>query len=455
MSSERHRPVMGQVQKGIRVGIDAEVLPWRNGGVAHALLAIVRALGKLSDGQETYRIIVHTSEEEAFWSPEVGENQTLVVRDSYDKMQARALPWGVARLARRTKLALKPAVQRLRGRLTLSSQWPEIPLSDGFYESLGCDVMHFTWQRYVVCGIPTIYNPHDLQHLHMPQLWPAQEIAWREAIYPVGCRLARTVVVGSQWAKQDILRQYRVDPDKVQVIAEGATGQMLSPSSAVETEEVRKRYGLPEKYLLYPAIMWPHKNHRKLLEALALLRDRRGVVAPLVCTGKSMENSWPGIEACIRERNLESQVHFLGFIPEADLRVIQRAAYCLVQPSLFEASSLPIFDAWLDGVPVACSRGTALPEQVGDAGLLFDPLDPEDIARSLEVIMTDRQVYQDLRERGYERVKDFDWARTAKAYRAVYRRAAGVTLNEEDRWLLQWDWMGEPRRVPLGQETHA
>jgi len=441
--------------QAIRIAIDAELLPWRNGGVCHALLAILRGLGELTDGNETYRVIVHSPEEAAFWGPELGANQTLVKREDHRRMLARSQPWTPRGIARRAKAALRPAVDRVRSRLTLHTGWPETPISDGFYESLGCDVMHFTWQRYVVCGMPTIYNPHDLQHLHLPQLWPPKEIAWRETVYSMGCRLAQTVVVGSQWAKQDILRQYRVDPEKIQVIAEGATGQMLSPEAMAETQQVRDRYRLPETYLLYPAIMWPHKNHVRLLQALALLRDRHGIVAPLVCTGKPMPNSWPQIEAVMRGLKLESQVHFVGFVPESDLRVIQRAAHCMVQPSLFEASSLPIFDAWSDGVPVACSRLTALPEQVGDAGLLFNPLDPGDIAESLRVIMSDPQAYEDLRVRGYRRVKDFDWVRTAKAYRAVYRRAAGAALSEEDRWLLQWNWMGAPDRAPLGQETHA
>lgn len=441
--------------RGIRIAMDAEVVPWRNGGVAHALLAILRALGQLTDGGETYRVIVGSDEEAAFWGPELGPNQSLVKREDHRKVLARSQPWTPRGIARRAKAALRPSVNRLRGRITLQPAWPETSISDGFYESLGCDVMHFTWQRYVVCSMPTIYNPHDLQHLYLPQLWPAEEIAWRETVYSMGCRLSQTIIVGSQWAKDDVLRQYRVAPEKVQVVPEGATGQMAAQAGVGQAQDVRQRYRLPEKYLLYPAIMWPHKNHVKLLQALALLRDRQGIVAPLVCTGKPMANSWSQIESLIRELNLESQVQCLGFIPEADLRAIQRSAYCLVQPSLFEASSLPIFDAWSDGVPVACSRLTALPEQVGDAGLLFNALDPEDIAGAIQVIMTDRDVYQDLRARGYRRVKDFDWVRTAKTYRAIYRRTAGAPLTEEDRWLLQWDWMGAPDRVPLAKETHA
>jgi hypothetical protein len=85
-----------------------------------------------------------------------------------------------------------------------------------------------------------------------------------------------------------------------------------------------------------------------------------------------------------------------------------------------------------------------LPEQVGDAALLFDPHNCEQVADAIAGVMGNPDVCDDLRTKGFRRMKDFNWTRSAKAYRAVYRRAAGVSLTEEDRWLLQWDWMREP-----------
>jgi glycosyltransferase involved in cell wall biosynthesis len=115
-------------------------------------------------------------------------------------------------------------------------------------------------------------------------------------------------------------------------------------------------------------------------------------------------------------------------------------------PTLYEADSFPIYEAWLDGLPVACSNVTALPEQVMDAALLFDPISVESISSALAKMATDNELRKELSKRGYRRVKDFDWERTAKAYRAVYRRAGNFPLTEEDRSLLAWDWMREPHR---------
>jgi glycosyltransferase involved in cell wall biosynthesis len=126
----------------------------------------------------------------------------------------------------------------------------------------------------------------------------------------------------------------------------------------------------------------------------------------------------------------------LGFVPEDDLRAIYRLASFLVLPTLFEANSLPIFEAWLEGLPVACSNIPALLEQVGDAAYLFDPMQVASIADAVSTLATDGLLREDLRARGYQRLKEFNWERTAKTYRAVYRRAAGYPLNDEDGWLL-------------------
>jgi glycosyltransferase involved in cell wall biosynthesis len=170
-----------------------------------------------------------------------------------------------------------------------------------------------------------------------------------------------------------------------------------------------------------------------------------GLTLRLVCTGAPYPQFWGQIEAGLSELDLAEQVRFLGHVPEPDLRALYRLAMGLVLPSLYEASSLPIFEAWLDGLPVACSNAAALPEQVRDAALLFDGTDVEAIAAALATITQDDGRRRELRERGYARLKAFDLQRTVKTYRAVYRQVGGFALTAEDRWLLQADSMpGDP-----------
>jgi glycosyltransferase involved in cell wall biosynthesis len=297
-----------------------------------------------------------------------------------------------------------------------------------------------------MCALPSVYNPHDLQHLHYPQYFTPRVIADRETVYRGGCHFAQTVVVGSRWVKEDVVRQYGISPEKVQIIPEHPPTDLYPEPKAHDLSRVQAQYALGTPFALYPAVTWPHKNHLRLLEALAYLRDRRGMVVQLVCTGARHERHWPQIERRVRELGLASQVRFLGFVPGDDLRAIYRLARFLVMPTLFEASSLPIFEAWLEGLPVACADVTALPEQVMDAALLFDPRDVEGMAEAIARIASDEDLRDDLRRRAFRRLADFDAARTARAYRAVYRRVGGRRLTEEDRRLLDWDWMREPMR---------
>lgn len=423
---------------GLHVAIDAEIVPWRNGGVAHALVSLVSALSQLEDGDERYTLTVESEETFAFWRTHLGPRLTI------EKNQR---PRPMSLFAARSLTDLKTIARshtdlwtrRVRRRVLNLGPWPELPVSDGFYESLGCDVLHLTWQRFVVCALPTVYNPHDLQHLHLPQFFTPGDLAWRDTMYPAGCRLARTVIVGSQWAKQDFVRHFGTDPSKIQVILEGADSRGPVETTDQVRQAVHEKYRLPDEYLLYPAMTWPHKNHLRLLEAAALLRDDAHVEVPLVFTGSQRADHWPRIDARIRELRLEDQVHALGFVPDEDLRVILRGARALIQPSLFEASSLPIFDAWMEGIPVACSSTTALPEQVGDAGLLFDPMNTRAIADTMQILMTRPDVLVELRRLGKARLARFDWVRAAKSYRAVYRRVAGRALNAEERQLLGAD----------------
>jgi len=323
----------------------------------------------------------------------------------------------------------------------------EVPVSNGLYEGLGCDVVHFSTQNFVVCAVPTVYSPHDLQHLHYPEFFSADVIAWRETLLRAGCRLAHTVVVGSRCVKDDIIRHYPISPDKVQIIPEAPPTQLCPEPTRDDLTMVKNKYQLEQPFALYPAVTWPHKNHIRLLEALAHLRETQGLIIRLACTGTRYEAHWPRIEARLRELELGDQVRFLGFVPQEDLRAIYRLSQLLVMPTLFEASSLPIFEAWLEGVPVACAGVTALPDQVMDAAVSFDPCDVESIAHAIARVTTNAGLQETLRQRGYQRLRDFDWERTAKSYRAVYRRAAGRPLTEEDRWLLEWDWMREPQRI--------
>jgi glycosyltransferase involved in cell wall biosynthesis len=318
-----------------------------------------------------------------------------------------------------------------------------VPLSDGFYEGLSCDVIHFPYQQFEICAMPSIYCPHDLQHLHYPQFFTPSTLAWRETMYPAGCRFAHTVVVPSQWVKDDVVRNYQIHPDKVQVIPWAPPTAACAAPDPAAVEQTKTKYRLEQPFTFYPAIAWPHKNHLRLLRAMAILSERDRVRVRLVCTGAN-EALFARVQREAEALRLQDQVSYLGAVSPAELRAVYRLAAFVIFPTLFEGGAMPILEAWQEGAPVACSAVTMMPDQAGDAALLFDPTSPESIADAMLKMWTSAPLRSELARLGAERLRHFTWERTAQAYRAVYRRAAGWPLTEEDRVLLRWDWMREP-----------
>src|SRR5262249_24210696 len=152
--------------------------------------------------------------------------------------------------------------------------------------------------------------------------------------------------------------------------------------------DARDRLSLPSEFLLYPAQTWPHKNHERLFEALALIRDRDGVRVAIVCPGRQNEG-FPAAWKRAEDLEAADQVLFPGFVTPVELRSLYRLALGLVFPSRFEGWGMPVSEALSAGLPVASSTATGLGDVVGDAGLLFDPDDPEAIANAVRRVWMD------------------------------------------------------------------
>lgn len=405
----------------LRVGIDCQIRPGQgSGGIETFLAALVHALGCLP-GDETEFVLIVPWESPDWLRELTGPNQRVVPSPN---------PAGARRL-------LVNWLGKWGGDWLRSKRG--VARSGGFYEGLSCDVLHFPFQKFVRSSIPTVYNPHDLQYLHFPEFFHPGTRVWRETVDRTAMEAAMAVVVSSGFVKDDIVRSYGVDPAKIQVIP-GAPP--MSVSAAPDPDDilaVQHRYGLFEPFMLYPAMTWPHKNHVRLLEAMALLRDRGEPCLSLVCTGHK-NDFWIDIERRVDDLSLQSQARFLGLLPSKDLRALYKLADFVILPTLFEATSGPLLEAWLEGTPVACSSVTALPEQAGDAALLFDPFLVESIANAIARMSQDPALRSDLGGRGSRRLRRFNWEKTAKAYVATYRRVAGRPLNEEERALLSSDW---------------
>ncbi len=397
------------------------------GGIEQFLMSLVGALGRLQDSPERY-VVVAMPDNEKRLAEAMGANQRLVVRPR------RQLRDTVVRRLGGLAEVVAPWYSRLQYLLHGADAFKTAE-SDGFFESLSCDVVHFPFQYFENTRLPSLYNPHDLQHRHFPEFFTSAEVAQRDVLHGTACRLSTAVAAESFAAKADIIEQYRIPEEKVVAIPRGAPTIFYRTPVPDDLDAVRREHGLPPRFMFFPAQYWPHKNHVRLLESLARLRDQHGIAARLVCTGRPAHD-WLLVQKQARALKLGDQVSFLGYVDPGHLRALYRLADFLIFPSLFEGGGFPLLEAFQEGAPVACSTATSLPEYGGDAVLLFDPYSIDDMAEAIRKLWCDADLRQSLRDRGIARAKLFTWERTARTYRALYRKIAGRELCAEDADLL-------------------
>lgn len=421
------------MQRPLKVLINAQLIPGgKPGGTEQFLTSLVYALGRLTQSDEEYILITHAHHPD-WLMPLLGPNQRIMVgpKPKAERL-GRAKHWlGPLR---------RPASDLYYGLRQFVSRAPRqdteaLPQSDGFYESLGGDVIHFPYQQFIHCRVPSVFNPWDLQHLHYPQFFSRGAIALRESVYRAACHEAQAVATAAVAVKADLQQHYGLDAQKIFVIYNGAPSVLYGELTDGILREVRERFRLPASFAFFPAQTWPHKNHLRLLDALRLVRDREGLRLNLVCSG-AKNGHWPAIRRRIDKLGLQAQVAFLGYISPLELRALYHLAEFVVFPSLFEGGGFPVVEALQEGVAATCSDLPTLQEYGGEAVLKFDPHSVESIATSLLRISKDEGLREHLRTRGKERVCRFTWERTARTYRALYRKVGGISLSEEDVHLL-------------------
>ena len=259
----------------------------------------------------------------------------------------------------------------------------------------GAAVVHYPF----TLRIPTVRQPSvttllDLQHLDLPALFSRQERAFRAVAWHRSVHGADRVIVISEFVRDRAVALLGIEPERIRVIHLGLDHDVYRPG----TEE-------RERFLLYPAKSWPHKNHARLYEAFALLR-REEPGLRLVLTGGG------------HAKELPEGVENASLVSTAELAGLYRRAAAMVFPSLYEGFGQPPLEAMACGCPVACSNVASLPEVVGDAARLFDPHDPSAIAAAIRDVLGSPAEWS---ARGIARAAGFSWDAVAHAHDAVYR----------------------------------
>ena len=265
----------------------------------------------------------------------------------------------------------------------------------------------------LVCGRPYAFTLHDLQEKYYPENFSRLTRIWRSLSNRLLTRKAACIICESMFVQRDIVKFFGVPEKKIAVIPAPPIA-MLCESANDESDAlvVRQKFDLPLQYIFYPAQFWPHKNHLRLIEAFRLVCQQYPDSC-LVLTGKRRDE-YERIFALVHKLGVQSRVRHIGYVEQAELAALYRCATMVAIPTLFESISIPVYEAFSMKTAVCASNVVALPEQIGDAGLLFDPLSVSDMADKILQLLRDPALRARLIERGTQRMASVTHAQYAE-----------------------------------------
>lgn len=278
-------------------------------------------------------------------------------------------------------------------------QWLEQPLYSAFH-AWSPDIV--LYPQVGALDIPPKFKQvnviHDLMHRYearFPEAGSAKNAQARDRMFSFVVADSAAILVESELGKRQVIETYQCAAEKIHVVPLTVHKGLLA---ATPERPAELPAGLEGKYLFYPAQFWLHKNHVTLLEAVSLLRPTLKISCIFV--GTSDKNGYqPYLEA--RKRlGLESQVHHLGYVNEAELAFLYTHARCMVMPTFFGPTNIPPLEAMAFGCPVAVSRIYGMPDQLKDAALYFDPKSPQEIANAIRSLWLDDRQRETLIQKG-------------------------------------------------------
>lgn len=312
----------------------------------------------------------------------------------------------------------------IHARLRLDYWESQEVLNLRFQRALDAEIV-YSFPGYIfpdVVGLRHVLMVPDIQHEYFPEFFSEDELEERRRLYGDSIRRADHICAISEFTRQTLIERLGVPPEKITAVPLAADPIFSDQPQPDHDARVLRKYGLsPGGYFYFPAHTWLHKNHRTVVAALHLLKQKRGLTPLLVCSGGT-HRARPALDQQIAELGLEHQVRFLGYCPQEDIPALYRNAISLVFPSLFEGFGMPVLEAMACGCPVICSNTTSLPEIAGDAALLIDPLNAEAWADALFQIVRHPELRAELRKRGLQQAQQFSWRRhTLETVRVLYR----------------------------------
>jgi glycosyltransferase involved in cell wall biosynthesis len=218
----------------------------------------------------------------------------------------------------------------------------------------------------------------------------------------------------SESTKQDLESELQVPAAKIKVMRLGVDAHFRPYEPADAARHIAQKYGSSENYILSVGTIEPRKNLATLIEAIGILKGQGKLAHQLVVAGAKGWGKSRIAESILKWKLTESDVKFLGFIPETDLPLLYSGAAVFVFPSVYEGFGLPLVEAMACGVAIVASNTSSIPEVVEDAALLVSPYDSEAMAAGILRLLNDTPLRAALIERGLRRAQDFTWEATAR-----------------------------------------
>jgi len=238
-----------------------------------------------------------------------------------------------------------------------------------------------------------------------------QSVQWCERIITI-----------SEHSKQDIVQHLHIPEERIDVTPLGVDPSFFERFSQEKIEKTLKKYSAHAASLIFVGTLQPRKNLHRILEAHRRLPQTLRKNHPLLVIGKY---GWgdESLRDALNQMQREGFGLWLNNVPDDDLRPLLQSAAALIYPSLYEGFGLPVLEGFASGLPVITSKTSSMPEVAGDAALLINPLDIDELAIAMQRVLEDSHLAADLSRRGLARAREFTWARTAEQTLAVYKRA--------------------------------
>jgi glycosyltransferase involved in cell wall biosynthesis len=264
-------------------------------------------------------------------------------------------------------------------------------------------------------GIKSVVTIHDLIYLRHPEFFKSIDRNIYDRKFRYSCKVASRIHAISDQTKRDLMNFFQVPEEKIEVIYQSINPLFFQESSHSQKYTIRRKYQLPEKFILTVGTVEPRKNLLALLEGMVLSKT----YIPLVVVGK-LTDYQQKIQKFIEADLNRLQVFFLSRIQDDELYVLYQMAEVMVYPSLFEGFGLPVAEAHASGCPVITSNTSSLPEAGGTAALYINPENPEEIGNTIKTLLADQNLRDSLIERGKVNAQRFTGENFAKQLKQLY-----------------------------------